>query len=199
MLDGREFMFTPNYASADEVHKIAVDNSSVLAWTEHVGMKAEDLHMQRSQLTYDRYAAWCKRGFLKPVSLTRFYDEMLGLYPTLDRRKVRAAKVKLLYGCSPQGLGRVQYSAFVIGELYERELGEGKAYAEVVTERHSLTSYSKGGMDTRENIRVEEANLGVWPLADLDLDDPAASRWDAIDRYAEVLDRLSANLARYEE
>jgi P4 family phage/plasmid primase-like protien len=198
MLDQREFRLTPNYASADEVHKLAVDNSSVLAWTEHVGMKAEDLHMQRASLMYGRYSAWCKRGSMKPVALTRFYDEILALFPGLERMKVRATKQKVLYGRRPQEMGKVQYSAFVDGALYEREREVGTAYVEVTSERRTLTSYSRGAMDTRENCRVDEVDLGVWPLPGLSLDELMDTGWNPIARNDERLDKMFENLARYE-
>lgn len=210
MLSEREFMIAPNHASADELHKMATDNSSVLAWAEYVGLKAEDLHMQRRQVMYDRYGAWCKKSALKPVASQRFTDEILVMFPRLGRAKVRAGRCRMSFAHDPMtacGIkhsalvkmaGKVQYNAFVDGPLYERERESGTTYFEVLSDRDTLTSYTVGVNDSRETHRVEEVNLGVWQIQESDLNTSNPDYGGALYSGA-ALNRMFDNLARYEE
>lgn len=192
LLDEREFKLTTNYASLSEVHKMAVDNSSVLAWAEHVDLTERDLHMQRRQHMYDRYSAWCKRASLKAVADTRFADEVKTRFPQVETMKVRACRYEMRSDGSMVCGPRRQYNAFVIKDLYEREIAEQVKYAEVMGYKDTVTSYTTDTMSsTRETHRLDEARLGVWPEMEVVTDD--------VERRRVIHAKLWANLERYEE
>ena len=192
MLEEAEFRFTPNYASEDEVHKLAIDNSSVLAWAEAIGLETDDLHMQRRPLMHERYTDWCKRSSMKPVAYQRFCDEVTTHFD-VEHGKVRAAPARMNeYGQVHMADKLVQYNAFVIPDLYKDEVKNHVRYAEVVGVRDTLTSYSqeRGTGNTRENHRIEEVNLGVWKadlMAHTDIDSNAlrlrSKLWDEYNRF----------------
>ena len=190
MLAQREFRLTPNYASRIEVQKLAIDNSSVLAWIDHVSLKDVDLHMQRRKTVYERYASWCKRSALRPMAVTRFIEELRMYFPDLELDTKRATH----HDADESGLlgpGRmVQYRAFSILKMAEADQASGTHYVEITGRREVATSvsYSDSG-DRRENCRVEEVSFGVLPASSLPK--PLATGqitvpqawWDDIERF----------------
>jgi len=192
MLAQREFRLTPNYASEAEVHKLALDNSSVLSWADYVALTEKDLHMQRGQTVYERYSNWCKRAQLKAVSSSRFNDEITTQYAGVECVTTRAER----YVAAASGLmakeRTAQYGAFAIAEQYEAERASHVTYCEVVGTRQTMTSVSVSDSgDRRENHKVEQVALGVRPATALPTPDHAGRLF--------VPDAWWEEHARYEE
>lgn len=192
MLAQDKFRFTPNYASEAELRKITLDNSSVLAWMDYVGLTEGDLHMQRRQTVYDHYCAWCRRSQLKAVAINRFNDEVTTRRKGISCVTTRANR----YVADASGVmakeRTVQYGAYVIDEQYEAERASHVTYCEVVSTRQTMTSVSVSNSgDRRENHKVEEVSLGVRPATAL----PAPDRYGDL----KVPDAWWVELARFED